>query len=89
MIIKAQAKNLGIEVVGEEYADMDQTDFTAVIAKIEKAKPDVIVNTLNGTGNVSFFKQMAEKNYTSKDYMTMSFSSAEVEVKTICAKILQ
>lgn len=40
---------------------MDQTDFAAVIAKIEKAKPDVIVNTLNGTGNVSFFKQMAEK----------------------------
>lgn len=89
MIIKAQAKNLGIEVVGEEYADMDQTDFAAVIAKIEKAKPDVIVNTLNGTGNVSFFKQMAEKNYTSKDYMTMSFSIAEEEVKTIGAKILQ
>lgn len=89
MIIKAQAKTLGIEVVGEEYADMDQTDFAAVIAKIEKAKPDVIVNTLNGTGNVSFFKQMAEKNYTSKDYMTMSFSIAEEEVKTIGAKILQ
>lgn len=89
MIIKAQAKALGMEVVGEEYADMDQTDFAAVIAKIEKAKPDVIVNTLNGTGNVSFFKQMAEKNYTSKDYMTMSFSIAEEEVKTIGAKILK
>ena len=89
MIINAQAKATGVEVVGEEYADMDQTDFAAIIAKIEKAKPDVIINTLNGTGNVSFFKQMNEKNYTSKEYMTMSFSIAEEEVATIGADILK
>ena len=58
MIINAQIENAGLEVVGEEYADMDQTDFAAIIAKIESAKPDVIINTLNGTGNVSFFKQI-------------------------------
>ncbi|OLR58054.1 urea ABC transporter substrate-binding protein [Anaerostipes sp. 992a] len=89
MIIEAQAKELGLEIVGEEYADMDQTDFAAIIAKIEKADPDIIVNTLNGTGNVSFFKQMSEKNYTSEDYMTMSFSIAEEEVKTIGSDILK
>lgn len=88
-IIAAQVKNAGLEVVGTEYADMDQTDFSTIISKIEAAKPDVIVNTLNGTGNVSFFKQMAEKNYTSKEYMTMSFSIAEEEVKTIGADILK
>ncbi len=88
MIINAQVENAGLEVVGEEYADMDQTDFAAIIAKIESAKPDVIVNTLNGTGNVSFFKQMSEKNYTSADYMTMSFSIAEEEVATIGSDIL-
>ena len=76
MIIKAQAEAAGLEVVGEEYADMEQTEFASIISKIEAAKPDVIVNTLNGTGNVSFFKQMSEKNYTSHDYMTMSFSIA-------------
>lgn len=89
MIITAQVKNAGLEVVGEEYADMDQTDFAAIIAKIEAAQPDVIVNTLNGTGNVSFFKQMSEKNYTSDKYMTMSFSIAEEEVATIGANILK
>lgn len=88
MIINAQVKNAGLEVVGEEYADMDQTDFAAIISKIESAKPDVIINTLNGTGNVSFFKQMSEKNYTSDDYMTMSFSIAEEEVATIGSDIL-
>jgi urea transport system substrate-binding protein len=89
MIINAQVENAGLEVVGEEYADMDQTDFAAIIAKIEAAQPDVIINTLNGTGNVSFFKQMSEKNYTSDDYMTMSFSIAEEEVATIGSDILK
>ncbi len=89
MIITAQLENAGAKVVGEEYASMDQTDFSAIIAKIESAKPKVIINTLNGTGNVSFFKQMSEKNYTCKDYMTMSFSIAEEEVATIGADILK
>ena len=88
-IISAQVENAGLEVVGEVYADMSQTDFAAIIAKIEEAKPDVIINTLNGTGNVSFFKQMSEKNYTSEDYMTMSFSIAEEEVATIGSDILK
>lgn len=89
MIINAQVKAAGLEVVGEEYADMTQTDFAAIIAKIEEAQPDVIINTLNGTGNVSFFKQMAEKNYTSDTYMTMSFSIAEEEVAAIGSDILK
>ena len=89
MIINAQCAAAGVEVVGEEYADMEQTDFSSIISKIEAAKPDVIINTLNGTGNVSFFKQMAEKNYTADDIMTMSFSIAEEEVATIGADILK
>jgi urea transport system substrate-binding protein len=89
MIIAAQVKDAGLEVVGEEYAAMDQTDFAAIISKIEAAQPDVIVNTLNGTGNVSFFKQMSEKNYDASKYMTMSFSIAEEEVAAIGANILQ
>lgn len=89
MIIKAQVEAAGLEVVGEEYAAMDQTDFASIISKIEGSGCDVILNTLNGTGNVSFFKQMSEKNYTSENYMTMSFSIAEEEVKTIGADILK
>ena len=49
----------------------------------------MIINTLNGTGNVSFFKQLADRNITSDDMMTMSFSIAEEEVQTIGADILK
>jgi urea transport system substrate-binding protein len=89
MIIEAQVEAAGLEVAGEEYAAMDQTDFAAIISKIEAAKPDIIVNTLNGTGNVSFFKQMAEKNYDASSYPTMSFSIAEEEVAAIGPEILK
>ena len=89
MIINAQIEAAdGAEVVGEEYASMDQTEFSSIISKIQDAKPDVVINTLNGTGNVSFFKQLADKNITSDDIMTMSFSIAEEEVQTIGADIL-
>ncbi len=88
MIITAQVEAAGGTVVGEEYASMDQTDFASIISKIESAQPDVILNTLNGTGNVSFFKQMSEKNYTSDDFMTMSFSIAEEEVTAIGSSLL-
>ncbi len=89
MIITAQVEAAGGTVVGEEYAAMDQTDFSSIISKIETAQPQVILNTLNGTGNVSFFKQMSEKNYTSADFMTMSFSIAEEEVSAIGANLLE
>ncbi len=90
MIINAQIEaSDGAEVVGEEYAAMDQTEFSSIISKIEQAQPDVIINTLNGTGNVSFFKQMADRNITSDDIMSMSFSIAEEEVATIGADILK
>ena len=89
MIATAQIKDLGLEVVGEEYAAMDQTEFSSIISKIQSAKPDVIINTLNGTGNVSFFKQMSEKNITADDIMTMSFSIAEEEVSAIGSDILK
>ncbi len=90
MIINAQiAAADGAEVVGEEYAAMDQTEFSSIISKIESAQPDVIINTLNGTGNVSFFKQLSDRNITSDDIMTMSFSIAEEEVATIGSDILK
>ncbi len=89
MVINAQVAAKGGEIVGEEYASMDQTDFAAIISKIEAAKPQAIINTLNGASNVSFFKQMSEKNYTAEDYMTMSFSIAEEEVAAIGSNILK
>ncbi|WP_296321144.1 urea ABC transporter substrate-binding protein [Treponema sp. UBA3813] len=79
-IIKAQLANIGGSVAGEEYTPMGHTDFATIVSKIQAAKPDCIINTLNGDSNVAFFKQLTDAGITSSSIPVMSFSIAEEEV---------
>lgn len=79
-IIKAQIAELKGECVGEEYLPMGATNFSEVVSKILAAKPDVILNSLNGDSNVPFFAALAKAGITSKTIPVMSFSIAEEEV---------
>ncbi|MGN0950256.1 MAG: urea ABC transporter substrate-binding protein [Mitsuokella sp.] len=88
-IIKAQLAAEGGEVVGEEYTPMGYTDYATIISKIKAAKPDVIVNTLNGDSNVAFFKQLKDAGITAQECPVMSFSIAEEEIKGIGAQNIE
>lgn len=88
-IIKAQAKALGAEVVGEEYTPMGYTDYTTVINKIKETKPDFVFNTLNGDSNVAFFKQFKDSGLTPEQVQTCSVSVAEEEVAGIGASYME
>jgi len=88
MIIKAQLKAKGGELVGEEYTPLGATDYSTIISKIQAAKPDVVFNTLNGDSNVAFFKQLKDAGITSDKLTTMSVSVAEEEVRGIGADVL-
>ena len=79
-IIKAQLNYLGGSVAGEEYTPMGHTDFATIVSKIKAAKPDCIINTLNGDSNVAFFKQLTDAGITASTIPVMSFSIAEEEV---------
>ena len=79
-IIKAQLSQLDGECLGEEYIQMGETDFSDVVKKILAAKPDVILNTLNGDSNVAFFAALAKVGITSANIPVMSFSIAEEEI---------
>jgi urea transport system substrate-binding protein len=49
----------GGKVVGEEYAPMDATDWTAIISKIRSANPDALMmSTAGGVPNVTLTKQL-------------------------------
>ena len=82
-IIKAQLAQLEGECVGETYVPMGHDDFSEIIADIQREKPDVIINSLNGDSNVSFFIQFAQAGITADDIPVMSFSISEEEVSTI------
>ncbi|MDE3156011.1 MAG: urea ABC transporter substrate-binding protein [Acidobacteriota bacterium] len=83
LILKKHIVHDGGVVAGEEYVPLGGTDFSAVIAKIKLAHPDVIFNTLNGDSNVSFFKQMAAAGMPPSKMPVMSFSIAEQEARAM------
>ncbi|MFO1149760.1 MAG: substrate-binding protein [Alsobacter sp.] len=56
---KQYIEKTGGKVVGDEYAPMDATDWTAIISKIKAANPDAIVtSTAGGAPNVTLTKQL-------------------------------
>ncbi len=77
------------EVVGEEYVPFDVSDFSGVIATIHAAKPQIIFNTINGVGNLYFFRAMAEAGIPPSKLPVMSFSIAEQESKAIGPDLLK
>ena len=82
-IIKAQLKNLGGECVSEVYVPMHEADFTKIVKDIQRLKPDVIINTLNGSSNQSFFSQLKYSGTSAEDIPVMSFSVSDSEIKSI------
>ena len=79
-IIKAYAEANGLEIVGEEYLPLGDTNVATIVSKVLDAEPDVVFNTLNGDSNVAFFKELKAKGNTPDQIQTVSVSVAEEEV---------
>lgn len=79
-IIKAYAKQYGMEIKGEEYAPLGHTDFSTIVGKVRSAGADAVFNTLNGDSNVAFFKEYRNAGLTAQAMPVMSVSIAEEEV---------
>jgi urea transport system substrate-binding protein len=82
-VIHDEAKARGCTIVGEEYLLLGSTDTAAVVKKIDEAKPDLIVNTINGDTNVAFFRALRQANITSKAIPAMSFSVSVQELNSL------
>jgi urea transport system substrate-binding protein len=78
-IIKQYAKKLGIQIVGEEYVPLTSDDWSTQVAKIVKAKPDFVFNTINGSSNVGFIKAYYQQGLTAATTPIISVSIAEEE----------
>jgi urea transport system substrate-binding protein len=91
-IINARAAEVGAEVVGELYLPLGSSDVEGIIEAIREALPrgGVVINTLNGDSNVSFFKSMKEAGIDQENGFTiMSFSASEEEVAAIGPEYLK
>lgn len=82
-IIKGQVAALRGEIVGEQYLLLGSREVKGVVAAIVEAKPDVILNTINGDTNVAFFQELRAAGITPEKIPSMSFSIAEDELRTL------
>lgn len=82
-VIKDQLQELGAEMVGEAFLPLGSSDVSTVVKQIAEAKPDIILNSINGNSNFAFFKQLYSAGITSETVPTISFSMAEEEFRQL------
>lgn len=87
-IIKDQVRALKGSIVGEEYLSLGSHDVKNIIEKIKISKPSVIINTINGDSNATFFKELFEAGISSEETPVLSFSLSESEIPAIGVKYL-
>jgi urea transport system substrate-binding protein len=82
-VIRVEAETRNCQIVGGEYLLLGSTDVAGVVEKIQKARPDLIVNTINGDTNVAFFRELRRAGISSKNISTLSFSISEEELSAL------
>ncbi|MFN4260279.1 MAG: transporter substrate-binding protein [Gemmataceae bacterium] len=70
-------------IVDEYYLPLGQLDVSEAIRRIHASKPDLILNTINGTTNSAFFPALRAAGITPKQIPTISFSIAENELRSL------
>jgi urea transport system substrate-binding protein len=85
-IIRDQVAALGGQVVGEDYLPLGSLDAGEAVKGIVAARPDVILNTINGDSNVAFFRTLHGAGVTPDQVPTVSFSITEEELSTLNVK---
>jgi len=85
-IIKAFLAHTKGSIVGSAYIPLGSHNVTAMIEQIKQATPDIILNTINGDSNVTFFHELRKAGISSQQLPTMSFSITESELPRIGIK---
>jgi urea transport system substrate-binding protein len=73
----------GAEVVGEAYVPFGSGDVQPVVEQIVAARPDMVLNTINGNTNVAFFQELRRAGISSERVPTMSFSIGEEQLRRL------
>jgi urea transport system substrate-binding protein len=74
-IIQETLASVDAQVVGDEYIMLGSKEVEPMIKKIIAAKPDVIINTIQGDSNVPFFEVLRAHGITPEKIPVMSIGS--------------
>jgi urea transport system substrate-binding protein len=84
-IIKDHLRRAGAQVVGEEYLPLGSQKVEGAVAALARAKPDMILNTINGDSNIAFFRALRGAGITPANTPTLSFSIDEQGLRSLSA----
>lgn len=65
------------QVVGEKYLDFGSSEVQEIIRAIQKAEPDLIVNTIMGDSNYEFFRALHREGLHADKMPVLSFTVGE------------
>ncbi len=79
-VIKDRLKELGGIVSGEVFLPLGTRNVDIAVDAIEKTKPHIILNLINGSTNVAFFEELRSHGITPGKIPSISFSVGESEL---------
>jgi urea transport system substrate-binding protein len=80
-VAERQRGGADVAVVVEVFVPLGATDATNAVTKVRDAGADVVLNTINGTTNGAFFRDLRSPSRGSPDITTLSVSITENEVR--------
>lgn len=87
-IARLQITARGGTVVGENYLLLGSQATGPVARQAVAARPDVILNTINGDTNLAFFRELRAAGVTPARTPTVSFSLAEDELRHMDSRLM-
>lgn len=88
-IVRAEAHARSCTIVGEGYLLLGGGgDAAALVQKIVAAKPDLIINAINGDSNLAFFRALRRAGLAAKDAPALSVSISEDELQSLGPKVV-
>lgn len=82
-IVKAHLGAEGLQVVGEAYTPLGHEEYEQVVRDLLAAKPDVILNTINGDSNVAFYNELLRQGVDAERLPVLASSVGEDELRSL------
>jgi urea transport system substrate-binding protein len=72
-----------VRILGEKYIPFGSTEVQDAIEAIQNAKPDLILNTINGDSNSAFYRELHRAGIRAANTPVLSFSMGENDLLSL------
>lgn len=83
-----KVQELGAEVVDTRFIPFGSSEVADAVDAIVKAKPDAIINILNGSSNFPFYAELRRRGIQSETVPTLSISLSEHDLTGLDPKLI-